>query len=203
MNYGYIYKTTNLLNNQIYIGQKKDIFSSDYFGSGNLIRKDVKDFGKNNFKVEFICSALNKQELNKAEIEWIKKLNCVFPNGYNLSLGGDGASWGHVVTEETRRKISQNQDSLGMTGKQHSQETREKMRLKKLGIKHSQEHNDSIRKSHLGKKHKKLWSLESREKARRSKLGFIPWNKGKVDVYSDETKEKMRIARLNYVNNFR
>lgn len=43
--YGYIYKTTNLINNKIYIGQHKhEKFDIKYFGSGyalvNAIKKD-------------------------------------------------------------------------------------------------------------------------------------------------------------------
>lgn len=49
-NYGYIYKTLNLLNNKIYIGQKKGKFNSNYFGSGLLIRRSIKLKGINNFR---------------------------------------------------------------------------------------------------------------------------------------------------------
>lgn len=44
MPYGYIYKTTNLVNNKIYIGQKtsKKFLGESYLGSGKLLSKAVK-----------------------------------------------------------------------------------------------------------------------------------------------------------------
>ena len=53
--YGYIYKTTNLLNNLIYIGQKHaDHFIPTYLGSGKLIKRAIKKDGAANFKVELL-----------------------------------------------------------------------------------------------------------------------------------------------------
>jgi len=42
MMYGYIYKTTNLINNWIYIGQKKKIkFDHNYYGSGIHLKNAI------------------------------------------------------------------------------------------------------------------------------------------------------------------
>ena len=35
--YGYIYKTTNLVNGKIYVGQHKGEFTEDYIGSGTSL----------------------------------------------------------------------------------------------------------------------------------------------------------------------
>ena len=43
------------------------------------------------------------------------------------------------------------------------------------------------------------YSLELREKLSISHIGQIPWNKGRVGVYSEETKQKIRESRLNQV----
>lgn len=51
--YGYIYKTTNLINNKIYIGQhkvKEEKIDNSYYGSGKLIIQAIKKYGKENFK---------------------------------------------------------------------------------------------------------------------------------------------------------
>lgn len=41
--YGYIYKTINIITNQIYIGKKKsDKFLSTYYGSGKNIKNTIK-----------------------------------------------------------------------------------------------------------------------------------------------------------------
>ena len=43
--YGYIYKTTNTVNNKIYIGQKKsEIFLKEsYLGSGKYLKNAIKN----------------------------------------------------------------------------------------------------------------------------------------------------------------
>lgn len=44
---------------------------------------------------------------------------------------------------------------------------------------------------HLGK-----LSGESREKMKMAKAGFVPWNKGKTNVYTQETLSRMAIAKM-------
>ena len=66
--YGYIYKTTNLVNNKVYIGRKNGEFNPDYFGSGKLIKRALLKYGTDNFKVEFLASASSNDELNSLEI---------------------------------------------------------------------------------------------------------------------------------------
>ena len=41
--YGYIYKTTNLLNGRIYIGKRKGDFDNNYFGSGRYLLNAVRN----------------------------------------------------------------------------------------------------------------------------------------------------------------
>jgi hypothetical protein len=38
---GYIYKTTNLKNGKIYVGQRSRIFNPKYLGSGMLIKRAI------------------------------------------------------------------------------------------------------------------------------------------------------------------
>lgn len=55
--YGYIYKTTNLLNKKIYIGQHKcRVFDSDYYGSGSWFLSVFKNMEK---KILFAKSLRN------------------------------------------------------------------------------------------------------------------------------------------------
>ena len=47
--YGYIYKTTDLRNNKIYVGQhKSEIFDTSYYGSGKIIKKIIKKIWESN-----------------------------------------------------------------------------------------------------------------------------------------------------------
>ena len=75
--YGYIYKTTNLVNGKIYIGQKKStIFLGEkYLGSGIELVNAIKKYGKENFKVELIEELPTKKKLDEREIYWIDKYN--------------------------------------------------------------------------------------------------------------------------------
>ena len=91
--YGYIYKTTNLLNNKIYIGQKKSnvFLKEQYLGSGKYIKRAINKYGKDNFKVEIIDTAESREELSNLEIYYIALFNSTNINiGYNIAKGGIG-----------------------------------------------------------------------------------------------------------------
>jgi hypothetical protein len=83
-----IYKTTNLINKKIYIGQdsKND---PNYLGSGKALKRAIKKHSKANFIKEIIENCNDKDELNKREIYWINELNSTNKKiGYNISKGG-------------------------------------------------------------------------------------------------------------------
>lgn len=94
MKFYYIYKITNLINNKIYIGKRTCNISpeldSDYLGSGKLIAKAIKKYGKNNFKKE-ILEICTPETINEKEKFHINQQNSTCPKiGYNLTEGGDG-----------------------------------------------------------------------------------------------------------------
>ena len=98
--YGYIYKTTNLTNNKIYIGQKKsNIFLEEkYLGSGKRLKQAIKKYGKENFKVELLDYADSYEDINNKEAYYINYYNSQDPNiGYNLVPGGLGRSISGVI----------------------------------------------------------------------------------------------------------
>jgi len=64
--------------------------------------------------------------------------------------------------------------------------------MPRKGYKQTEEHKEKNRFVHL----KKNLSDETIRKMSEARLGKIPWHKGKTGVYSDETLEKMRIAKL-------
>lgn len=91
--YGYIYKTTNLINYKIYIGQKKSsIFLGDkYLGSGLYLNRAINKYGKEKFKVELITEADNKEELDNLEKYYINLYNSTdIEIGYNIANGAVG-----------------------------------------------------------------------------------------------------------------
>jgi group I intron endonuclease len=95
-----IYKTTNLINGKIYVGQ--DSYNdSDYYGSGTIIKLAINKHGKENFKKEILehCSLEN---LNDRECYWIRKLQSQNKDvGYNICNGG---GFGDTITQHPERQ---------------------------------------------------------------------------------------------------
>ena len=94
---GIIYKTTNLINGKFYIGKDQNN-NSDYIGSGILLKKAIKKYGRENFVKEVLEECLI-EELSDKEIYWINKLNAI-QNGYNIAEGGAGGNTRKGFTEE-------------------------------------------------------------------------------------------------------
>jgi hypothetical protein len=88
----YIYKTTNIINDKIYIGLHKsdDINNDNYIGSGQAFLKSVKKHGKVNFKREILFEfetfddALTKESI-LVNTEFVRRRDT-----YNLTTGGKG-----------------------------------------------------------------------------------------------------------------
>lgn len=60
--YGYIYKTTNLINGKIYVGQHKGKFDRGYVGSGKILKLALTKYGKQNFLTELIDIGWDKDD---------------------------------------------------------------------------------------------------------------------------------------------
>lgn len=92
----------------------------------------IKKWGWDAFEVEVLVEGIETmEELNKLEIEYIKKYDS-YNNGYNSTLGG-GNLCGYHHTEETKRKISENHAPMkgelnGMYGVKMTEESKRKMR---------------------------------------------------------------------------
>ena len=192
----YIYKTTNLINGKTYIGQHKfDLGKNDsYIGSGKLLWKAIKKYGKENFKKEILEVALSKFEVNILEKYYIAKERAIGKAEYNLADGGLGGNlsgenhplygkpsyWrGKNLSPEHCKKISEN-NAHYWKGKHHSPETCQKISEANSGEKHP----------FYGKHH----TEESNEKNRQSHLGRETWMKGKH--HTEEANEKNRQAHL-------
>lgn len=95
--YGYIYKTTDLTNKKIYVGQhKSNKFDTSYYGSGVIIKRLLSKYGEDRFTCELLEECFSEKQLNEREIFWIDKLNCRDRNiGYNLASGGSFGDSGY------------------------------------------------------------------------------------------------------------
>lgn len=101
----YVYKTTNLINGNIYIGkhQTKNI-NDGYLGSGNLIIKAIKKYGRENFVKEILHYCESEEEMNKLESEIVTEDFVKQSGVYNIASGGQGGSGvAKCVTKEGRK----------------------------------------------------------------------------------------------------
>jgi len=207
MNFGYIYKTTNLVNNKIYIGMKSGNFNSNYYGSGIYFKSALKKYGKDNFILEVLIYANNKDELCKLEKQYIKECREKFgkENLYNITDGGEGNNYwlgkkrpdmiGNSNPSkklDVREKISKKLKGRISTfkGKHHTEESKEKSRLSHLGKIMSEESKEKNRLAHLGKPGfwlNKKFNYNHCEKIRIANVG----NKNASGKRSEEIKKKM------------
>ena len=127
--YGYVYKTTNLVNGKIYVGQKKsDKFIPTYFGSGTLIRRAVEKYGADNFKVEIIDSSEDAFDLDERETFWIEELKSNFKYGnYNIADGGYLAKYDFNEQPEWRQEEIRAKLSKVNLGRKRTPETRKRI----------------------------------------------------------------------------
>lgn len=125
-----IYKTTNLINGKFYVGQD---YNNDllYLGSGTILIRAIKKYGRKNFKKEILETCETSQELNEREVYWIAKLDARNSSiGYNLAVGGEGSrGYTYHHSEEAKQKIRKSKSVV-------TEETRQKMSNAHKGKKH-------------------------------------------------------------------
>lgn len=103
-----IYKTTNLVNGKIYIGQDK-YNNPMYLGSGKILHLAFQKYGIENFNKEILEECESVQELNEREKHWISFYNSTDRKiGYNIALGGNGGDTisKHPCNDEIRSRHS-------------------------------------------------------------------------------------------------
>ncbi len=133
---GIIYMATNIANDKCYIGQTIQSFNIRINSHINealreaddiYFHKAIRKYGKENFRWELIAECNSLEELNRIEIEMIKKHN-TFGSGYNLTEGGAGHV-GHKHTERTRKKLSKANKGKNNPnyGKHHTKESKRKI----------------------------------------------------------------------------
>lgn len=107
--YGYVYKTTNILNNKIYVGKRvKTKFDSSYKGSGKILKLAFEKYGFENFTCEILEWCQNAEALNEQEQYWIKLLESQNPTiGYNIASGGNGGDIFHTLSAKHQTEIKE------------------------------------------------------------------------------------------------
>ena len=129
-----IYVTTNKINQKSYVGyHSTNNLEDNYLGSGVYLTRAIKKYGRENFerKILEFCDVLNWEE---RETFWIAEKNTKYPNGYNLTDGGEGGI-GKIVSNETKELMSKIRiernlakgENNGMFAKHHTAKSKENM----------------------------------------------------------------------------
>jgi group I intron endonuclease len=118
-----IYLVTNLINGKKYLG--KDVRNrKHYLGSGTVLRKAIKKYGRENFKKEIIEEHNDENKLKEREEYWLLFYDAANNiNFYNRINKSNGAPKGRKITQKTRNKISKS-----LSGKPKSEEHIQKLK---------------------------------------------------------------------------
>lgn len=141
-----IYKIEHKETGKSYVGLSVDIFKrwkehSNFWqakAKWSVIKKALHKHGLENFNFTILEECL-KDELSAREIHWIKELDTLAPNGYNMTSGGEGC---FNPSEEVRAKISKAARKRIVTD-----EAKENMSKAHKGKVASDEHKEAISKS--------------------------------------------------------
>ena len=90
---GYIYLTTNTLNNMSYIGKHhaQKFEPEKYLGSNKHLLASIKKYGRENFTCRLLQVCFSDDDLNNAEKYWIDLYGAVESSMfYNIASGGEG-----------------------------------------------------------------------------------------------------------------
>lgn len=172
-------------NNKKYIGITKQLPEKRWakglnYSNNKHFMNAIKKYKWENIKHEILFTNLTKKEAEEKEIKLIsyyKSNNQKY--GYNILKGGNVSDG---LPKEIRQQIANKRKGKHLTEKQKN-----KIRNSLIGRKMSEEWKNKISKSLTGKKKNK----NSIEKMRKTKIGKEPWNKGKKNIYSQETLNKM------------
>ena len=165
-----VYKTTNLITGQYYIGKHKQLVDTfdGYFGSSPSLNEDIKNHGIEYFVRETLYEFSNEEECYAQEIlsvgnKWKTDNLCYnkqpggkgFSSGWNHYSAGVGFSTQHKknlsksrkkrpsATKETRKKMS-----ISRSGSKRNAETKKKMSVAQTGERNpmfGKKHSDNIK----------------------------------------------------------
>lgn len=168
-----IYLTTNKINGKTYVGQHKykELYDG-YLGSGTLIKKALKKYGKENFEIEYLETDLAEEDADWWE-EWY--INVLNPE-YNIAKGGQGVRYRETVTAQESKIKNSEKNKANWANPDYRAWMMEK-RAKRRGV--------PLPKSELAKQH-------IRESIQRRKENGTYTNGHKGKHHSEETKAKLR-----------
>lgn len=145
-----IYQIENLVNGKLYVGKSAEgvkrrfwkhlsrAFAEDGYEMPLYI--DMREFGRQSFRVTLLEEVQPNQSLDEREQFWIHALNTKVPNGYNLTDGGSGTiGYKHTVEDKAVMRALKSGKFDGVNnpffGKNHSKKQIEKWKRERAGRK--------------------------------------------------------------------
>lgn len=144
-----IYKYTNIITGQSYIGQTTQSVSKRAGAKGCHyhkelpFRKAIYEYGWENFEQSILRLCTSQEEADQYEKCFIEKYNSIYPNGYNMQNGGKEGGKHH--------NLSKNIMSALACERHPTKETREKMSESHKGIYHDEEYKKKMSMLNKGK----------------------------------------------------
>lgn len=195
-----IYKVINLINNKLYIGQSKQIYKrleDHYYNLSNNrhrnkhLQNSWNKHGEENFLFEIleVCDIENLDTIEKHYISLYNSMNRDF--GYNNESGGNK---GKTKSLESRLKISISRmgkysgKDHPMYGKPRTEATKYKLKLALTGRHHTEETKQKMSKAKKGENHPFFGKKLSEEHCKNMSIA----NKGRI--VSKETIAKLKIT---------
>lgn len=107
--YYIVYKTVNLINGHYYIGyhKQKNLSFDGYLGSGVLLNKAIKKYGRENFKRETLYIFKTKEYAVLKEKELVDLSLILCDLCYNIRCGGEGGDTRIGKSQDELQSISQ------------------------------------------------------------------------------------------------
>jgi len=104
--YNYVYITTNISSGKQYVGDHStDNLEDGYLGSGIILSKVIKKYGRKNFKREILELFESKEEAFNAQEKYINEYNTLTPEGYNISPAG-GTQSNKGFSDDMKKRLS-------------------------------------------------------------------------------------------------
>jgi group I intron endonuclease len=184
----FIYKITNLINNKIYIGRTIQKLSyrwtqhkqSARNGCNFILHRAIRKYGVENFIFEQIDTAINLTELLKKESFYIKELNSLKPNGYNILecdvQGPNFIPWNKgkktslLFDFKKFDRPSRSGTKNSFYGKHHTEES-----LQKMSNSHKKFFEKIENREKLSLIHKKRWESSEKREEMAIKKGAKPF----------------------------
>jgi group I intron endonuclease len=171
-----VYKITNKIDNKQWIGQTIRSLEERWAehckkqSPCRYLKNAIQKYGRENFEIKILVRCNSIEEMNRREQYYIRLLNTLAPNGYNLDSGGKNK----LVHPDTRRKLSES-----LKGNKHPN----------FGKAMSEEQKFKISEAQKGKNHR----MFGRHLSEETKVKISKSNKGRT--VSQETKNKQSEVR--------